>query len=47
MDYGVALARQERFAEAKAQFEEAARLQPSSAQIQAYLQQVRARLGEK
>jgi tetratricopeptide (TPR) repeat protein len=46
MDYGVALARQERFAQARLQFEEALKLQPTNAQIQAYLRQVEAKLGE-
>ncbi len=47
MDYGVALARQERFAQAKLQFEEGLKLQPTNAQMQAYLQQVETKLHEK
>jgi tetratricopeptide (TPR) repeat protein len=46
LDFGVALAQQARFQEALPEFEAALKLQPTNTQAQAYLQQVRARVGQ-
>ncbi len=45
VDLGVSLAQQARFREALPEFEAALRLQPTNAQVQAYLNQARAKVG--